>query len=273
MRYKLFCSDFDGTLVRADGTISKNTKEEIARYSEAGGIFTVVTGRMTSSILPRVKEFASEGIVISYQGAVVSDIKTGATLKSNTFDLERALKAVRLLEAEDEHIHVYTEAGLFANRRDEMLKEYERICVVKGTVPNVKLSEWLEKTRPDVIKVLVIIEPERLPALHERLKEKLGSAYFVTRSSEFMIELMPAGHDKGSAIRYLSEYFHIPKEEICAIGDQLNDLPMLEAAGGKFAVANAQDELKRIAHIVSSCEEDGVAEALKIARGGNSHES
>ena len=273
MKYRLFCSDFDGTLVRADGTISETTKEEIARYSKAGGIFTVVTGRMTSSILPRVREFADEGIVISYQGAVVSDIKTGETLKSNTFALEAALKAVRILEEEDQHIHVYTKDGLFANRRDEMLNEYERICVVKGNVPQEKLSSWLEKTRPGVIKILVIIEPEKLPALYERLKEKLGSAYFVTCSSAFMVELMPAGHDKGSAIRYLSEYFSIPKEEICAIGDQLNDLPMLEAAGGRFAVANAQEALKQLARVVKSNEEDGVAEALKIARGGQDNES
>ena len=47
MKYDLFCSDFDGTLVREDGTISERVKNEIARYTAAGGIFTVVTGRMT----------------------------------------------------------------------------------------------------------------------------------------------------------------------------------------------------------------------------------
>ena len=266
MKYKLFCSDFDGTLVRADGTISESTKEEIARFSAEGGIFTVVTGRMTSSILPRVREFAKDGIVISYQGAVVSDIKTGEVIKSYAFEFDAAIRAVRLLEEDDHHIHVYTKDGLFANRRDEMLEEYERVCAVRGNVLQEKLSDWLVKTRPDAIKILVMIEPEKRLALKKELEEKLGDTYFVTCSHDWLVELMPAGRDKGSAIRFLSERFRVPKEEIGAIGDQLNDLPMLEEAGGKFAVENAQEELKRIARVVSSCEEDGVREALQIAR-------
>lgn len=268
MRYRLFCSDFDGTLVRSDGTISEVTKKEIARYTAAGGIFTVVTGRMTSSILPRVREFASEGIVVSYQGAVISELKTGKLLKNASFEREAVLRAVRLLEEDDHHIHVYTDKGLFANRRDEMLNEYERICCVTGTVVKEKLSDWLIKNDPPVVKIVVMIEPDKRLALRDGLKEKLGGAYFVTCSNEWLVELMPAGQDKGSAIRFLSEYFGVPKEEIAAIGDQLNDLPMLAEAGGRFAVANAEAELKEIARVVKSCEEDGVAEALKIAQEG-----
>ena len=272
MKYRLFCSDFDGTLVRSDGTISQNTKEEIARYTKAGGIFTVVTGRMTDSILARVREFTNEGIVVSYQGAVISDIKTGKQLKGTAFELEAALKVVRLLEEENHHIHVYTADGLFANRRDEFLDEYERICAVHGDESHSTLSDWMESTKQAVIKILAIIEPERREALHAYLKEKLGSAYFVTCSNDWLVEIMPAGQNKGGAIQFLGEYFQIPKEEIAAIGDQQNDLPMLEAAGGKFAVANAREELKRIARVVKSCDEDGVAEALKIAREGEAYE-
>lgn len=266
MKYGLFCSDFDGTLVRADGTISDKTKEEIARYTAAGGIFTVVTGRMTSSILPRVREFAEDGIVVSYQGAVVSDLRSGKILKSACFEEAEALRAVRLLEEEDHHIHVYTDEGLFVNRRDEMLEEYERICAVTGTVVEGKLFDWLTKKRPPVVKVLVMIEPEKRLALKDKLQRLLGETFFVTCSNAWLVEMMPKGQDKGSAIRFLSEYFGVPKDRIAAIGDQLNDLPMLSEAGGKFAVSNAEEELKSIATVVSSCEEDGVAEALRIAR-------
>lgn len=266
MKYDLFCSDFDGTLVRSDGTISERVKEEIARYTAAGGIFTVVTGRMTSSILPRVREFAGEGIVVSYQGAVISDVKTGALLKNASFAGDGALRAVRLLEEENHHIHVYTSEGLFVNRRDEMLEAYEKICGVKGTVVGEPISEWMERKNSPVVKVLVMIEPERRLSLKDALEKKLGEKYFVTCSNDWLVEIMPKGQDKGSAIRFLSERFAIPKERIASIGDQLNDLPMLEESGGKFAVSNAQKELKDFAVVVPSCEEDGVAFALKIAR-------
>lgn len=268
MKYRLFCSDFDGTLVRADGTISDETKKEIARYTEAGGIFTVVTGRMTPSILPRVREFAKEGIVVAYQGAVIADVKTGKLLKTACFEEGEAIRAVRLLEEGNHHIHVYTDEGLFVNRRDEMLNEYERVCAVTGTVVAGKLSDWLAKNRPPVVKILVMTEPEKRLALKDELQQKLGNEYFVTCSNDWLVELMPTGQDKGSAIRFLSEYFGVPRGEIGAIGDQLNDLPMLLEAGGKFAVSNAQEELKKMATVVRSCEEDGVAEALTIAREG-----
>ena len=64
---------------------------------------------------------------------------------------------------------------------------------------------------------------------------------------------------------YLSEYYRVPRGRIAAIGDNYNDLPMLERAGGKFAVANAESPLKEIATVVPSNEDDGVAAALKYA--------
>ena len=75
MKYKMFVSDFDGTLVRDDGTVSRKNKETITRYTQKGGIFAVCTGRMTPSILPRVRELGLNGLVASFQGAVVTDIR------------------------------------------------------------------------------------------------------------------------------------------------------------------------------------------------------
>ena len=64
---------------------------------------------------------------------------------------------------------------------------------------------------------------------------------------------------------FLSQKYSIPAEKIAAIGDQLNDLPMILRAGGRFAVGNAAQPLKDAAHVVADFEQDGVAEALAIA--------
>ena len=131
MKYQLFISDFDGTLVRADGTVSEKVKRAIARYTAAGGIFTVCTGRMLSSILPRMKELGiTTGYLAAYQGAVIAETATGNIVKFEGFGQADALRVVQMLEAEDRHIHVYTEEGLFCNRRDEWLGVYEKICGV-----------------------------------------------------------------------------------------------------------------------------------------------
>ena len=78
---------------------------------------------------------------------------------------------------------------------------------------------------------------------------------------------MPAGQTKAAAVDFLCRYYKIPREKCAAIGDQLNDMPMIARAGGRFAVANAEQALKDGATVVASVEEDGVAQALAIAMG------
>ena len=98
MKYRLFVSDFDGTLVRDDGSISPRNIEAVARFRRSGGIFAVCTGRMLSSIRPRLKELGlQEGIVVAFQGAQIADIGTGKLLKDEAFSEEEALEVVRFL--------------------------------------------------------------------------------------------------------------------------------------------------------------------------------
>ncbi len=269
MRYDLFLSDFDGTLVRADGTVSKENIRAIAKYRRAGGVFAVVTGRMLSSIRARLKELGlEEGLVVAYQGAVIADIATGRLLKNEGFTAEQAQRAIRYLESEDMHIQIYADDVLYCNRDDELLAIYEKICGVKGTVIEEPLSEFAARKGLCVTKALAMLPPEGREALRLRAEAALGKEYFVTASSEWLVEILPASQNKASAVSFLSEYYRIPREKTAAIGDQLNDLPLIEAAGGRFAVANAVEELKERATVVPSAEEDGVAYAIeKFAMG------
>ena len=264
MKYKLFISDFDGTLVRSDGTISARTKEAIARYTAAGGTFAVCTGRMLSSILPRVKELGMEsGLVVAYQGAMIADIQSGALPKNEGFAFEDALKVIRLLEEDGRHIHVYSDDKFYCNRDDEFLHIYESICGVKGKVIEGLLSDMVMKNHMQVTKILAVTPPEERNGVREKLSSALGEKFYVTTSSEWFVEVMPAGQSKASAVDFLSEYYKIPHEEIAAIGDQLNDLPMIERACGKFTVKNGEAELKDGAIVVPSNDDDGVAYAIE----------
>ncbi len=264
MKYRMFVSDFDGTLVRADGTVSKRNIDAIAAYRRAGGIFAVCTGRMLSSIRLRLKELGlEEGLVVAFQGAQIADIATGKLLKDDAFSEEEALEVVRFLEERDVHIHIYAGEELFANRRDGLLDAYEKICGVKGSVPATPLSDMVASKHMKVTKALVMCMPEDQQKVKAMLEEKFGEKYFVTLSSEWLVEIMPKGQTKAAAIGFLSRYYHIPQGEIAAIGDQENDVPMLQAAGGRFAVASGVEALRRIATVVPSCEEDGVAYAIE----------
>ena len=268
MRYQLFLSDFDGTLVRSDGTVSETNRRAIARYREAGGIFAVVTGRMMTSILPRLRELGlDDGLAVAYQGAMIADVRTGAILKNGGFLEDHALKAIRLFEKKGYHVHVYTGDDFYSNIDDEYLRAYEEICRVKGKI-EPHLSDMVSSKSVNVIKVLAMVPAEERERVRAETERELGGEFYVTCSSSFLVEVMPRDENKAGAVDFLSDYYRIPREKTAAIGDQLNDLPMIERAGGKFAVSNAEAALKEKAIVVSSCEEDGVAEALmKYAMG------
>lgn len=270
MKYPLFLSDFDGTLVRSDGTISEGNKRAIAAYRKAGGTFAVCTGRMLTSILPRLKELGIEdGLVIAYQGATIADVATGKLVKDDGFSREDALRVVRLLEENGRHVHVYTVNDLYANRRDEALEIYEHICGVRATiVSDMSLADFVEKNNLRVVKALAMVPPEARNALMTELQDRLGEAFVVTCSAAILVEVMPKEQTKAAAVDFLSQKYSIPAEKIAAIGDQLNDLPMILRAGGKFAVSNAAQPLKDAAQVVADFESDGVAEALAIAMQG-----
>ena len=218
---------------------------------------------MLRSILPRLQELGiEEGIVVAYQGAMIADVKTGALLKNEGFAPEDALTVIRLLEADGHHIHVYADDRLYCNRDDELLKIYENICGVKGEIVE-GLSDMVAKKRMTVTKILAMTSPQARNELREKLGAALGERFFVTTSSEWLVEVMPAGQSKASAVDFLSEYYKIPHTQIAAIGDQLNDMPMIERAVGKFTVKNGEPELKVGAIVVPSNDDDGVAFAIE----------
>lgn len=269
MKYDLFLSDFDGTLLRSDGTISEITKRTIARYRAQGGVFALCTGRGLKSILPRVRELGiTEGLVVASQGAVIADIATGELLKNTTLELDDALEVLRWLEERDCHIHYYTADDFFANRRDGMLDSYEKIYGRTATVVGEPLSRKAAREKPRMIKILVMKHPSERDAFYREVQNRFGEKLFVTCSSPWLVEVLPQGQTKGAGVKFLSDYYHIPKERIAAAGDQLNDVPMLMESGGRFAVANAVAELKKIAVTIPSNDEDGVAAAIgKYAMG------
>ena len=68
INYGMIISDFDGTLVKDDGTVSQINKQAISKYIENGGIFAISTGRLPAGIVSRAKELGLKGVVSCCQG-------------------------------------------------------------------------------------------------------------------------------------------------------------------------------------------------------------
>ncbi len=126
-----------------------------------------------------------------------------------------------------------------------------------------------EQPPPGIFAGFAMGTRQQMLALTDLLVEQLGAAASVhvlrsPRYRGFMCEIAPAGVSKWSGIRHLADDWGIPAEEICAVGDDVNDLPMIREAGLGIAMGNAVDEVKAAADRIAPCNNsDGLVEVVR----------
>ena len=251
IKYDLIVSDFDGTLVCEDGTISNENKKAIAEYTEAGGIFAVSTGRLHYGILPRVKELGLKGVVCCCQGAVILDIESGEFLLRGTISNATTVKICQKMESLGVHFHVYDGEAYYCNKDDEWLRWYETAVRHKATLVTDKpVSQFVKENGVCAFKILAIVDPSENARIMSEVKKENFEGCIVTKSADVLVEVVNANYSKGTAVEFLSRRFGVPTDKIIGVGDQWNDMPMIEKAGLGVAVKNADEKLKNSADIV-----------------------
>lgn len=267
LNYKLIVSDFDGTLLSSKYDISDEVKSAINDFVENGGIFAVVTGRMLKSILPQVRALGLKGFVCAYQGTVIADIESGKIIKEGGFPAENVAEICRAIKDCGQFINVYYDNNLYTDipKENEHLKLYEKITGVDAiSITDIPMADYVLKNKMYCQKVTSLVSPKEMLNLYNALYERFHDKYDVTYSASVLVELSPKGDDKGSALRFLSEKYGIPIEKCVAIGDSLNDAPMIKVAGLGVAVENAVQPLKDIANYVTVSNDEGaVAQVIK----------
>ena len=264
--YALIVSDFDGTLLKSDGTVGKETQNSIRRFMKNGGHFAVSTGRTPAGILPRVRELGLRGVVACGQGASIVDIERGELILDGRMDNSLAVAVCKKMEEMQLHIHVYEPWGFYSNMDDEGLKAYEDVVKVKGKVIADKpISQFLEESGFCPSKLSVLVAAEDRDWVYAELSKAFQSdTCYVTASSEYLVEVGNSAYTKGSSVAFLAKYYGVQPEKVICIGDQPNDLSMLKAAGLGFAVKNADKELKDNAIVFAyTNDEDAVGKIIE----------
>ncbi len=266
INYPLIVSDFDGTLVNGDGTISEKNKKAIAEYVAAGGAFAISTGRLPAGILSRAQELGLVGKVCCCQGAIILDIQTQEVILEGRMSLESTLAVCKKMEDLGLHIHVYDLWDYYVNKDDEPLKLYESIVKTKAIrILDRPLTSFVEEKGLGAYKLLAMIEPENNAALLRTLQEENFEGCDVTKSADFLVEVVNKNYSKGTAVEFLANYYGVPLKKVIAVGDQINDTAMIERAGLGIAVKNADNELKEKANYVCehTNEEGAIAEIIE----------
>lgn len=244
MKFKLFVSDFDGTLGVAPGYIDPQTVKAIKEYVEKGGKFVICTGRMYSAIKPICDHYDLKGLVISYQGATVDDTSTGKRILEGGIEPELAAKVAGELLAEGMPACADVEDVMYCEEESEYTDYHKGFADVRKVKSLVDLI--LQKNKP-VMKVVTTGEPDVIFELVERYGKKYQGQLVANGGSDRLIEIVSPDFSKGSSVRFLSKHFGIPYEQIIAVGDSTNDIELINGPWHGVAVGDGRKELLAVA--------------------------
>lgn len=257
---RLFLSDFDGTLVGPDLTISDRVKKAVHAWQEAGNIFTIITGRTYSGVLEKAcHELKVKNIIVSRGGAEVWDPTTNKRISAIYLENEDVEKIVAVLRKHNIYFEIGKEKGVYASKKTERYKDIWKMYLPIESVTYSEVSKIRAFFFPDQkIDFDTIIHDEIIQNLPRVHAIKAHDVHFQS------YDITSAKATKYMAALEMMKHFSISEEHTRGIGDGYNDYPLLSAAGKKVAMENAPDELKEIADVIAPTEEeDGVAVILE----------
>ncbi len=267
--YRLLAIDIDGTLLNSRHELTDAVRDAILRARQAGIEIVLATGRRYSRVLPLVEPLEMNVPLVTASGALVKRATDHATLFRAEFNdgtLRRCLDVVSSSGYE---------AVLYADTYEQGFDFY---CATLDS-PSAALAEFFERnvgsarpwpeliTRPPagVFAGFSMGAHDEMLALQVALERQLPGELYVhvlrsPRYVGYMCEIVPAGVSKWTGVSRLAAEWGIGPHDICAAGDDVNDIPMIRAAGLGVAMGNALAAVKAAAdRIAPSHDDDGLA--------------
>ena len=285
--YKLVAIDLDGTMLNSYGMVTENTKQVIKNTLYNGTEVIIASVRPIDSIKTIAKEIGSENYFIAGNGALIYDIKKDEIIYEKFMNKQKVLEIIKICEENSIAYNIYTEKTIIAKGlkynvlyyyKENLKKEENKktnITIVEDVyeyIKNLENEKFLKITVCDetksvfnsIIRKLRTVEDiEVLDVLHMSRKmikqgtEDVPIEYYYT-------EISLKDVDKWNAIEYLANKMNISKDEIIAIGDNINDKEMIENAKVGIAMGQSTPVITEIADFVTTNNnEDGVAKALE----------
>lgn len=246
MKFDLFVTDFDGTFGVAPDYVDEETVETVKEYVRRGGKFVICTGRMYTSIRAICLKYGLEGIVISYQGAMINDIKTGDSIFLGGIDYPLAAEVAEKLLSEGIQTVVDIDDILYYEHSSEYTDYYEKAVHITGKQVE-SLTDLVLREKKPVQKVGGICDVETAKRLTEKYNEIYKDKLIINNGSPKLIEVINPDCSKGFAVKFLSEYYGVPFDKIITVGDSTNDIELVKGEWYGVAVGDAREELKAVA--------------------------
>lgn len=262
--YKLLVTDIDGTLVDSRQEVPEQNRRAVQRLLAAGILFTFATGRIEESTIPYARDLEANAPAILYNGAKIVDLERGETLFERNLPMDQAIAALEVASRFDVRTHLYIDGKVYVARIDSVVRDYakkDRVdCIETGDL--VAFLKSRHTSMPPT-KFLIIGGPESLGILHREIQAVFPEGSLV-KSDSCYLELLPPGVSKGAALSVLCDIIGLDPAHTVAVGDNMNDVEIIRAAGMGVAVENAHPDVKEHAAFVApSNEECAVAAVIR----------
>ncbi len=266
---RLLALDVDGTLVTGGNRVSEPTREALGRVAEAGVEIVISTGRRYRTTRAAIEALGLPAAAVCLGGALVKE-RDGSTLAARPFTAEEFrsvagtvrehdLVVVAQRDSHDDGGADFLIDGSLA--WDPHAQAYHR--------NNAEHAEWRRdlaaEERDDVLVVGTFGRPDALEALAEEVTAGLGGRFAArvmpgpALERGWYCEILPAEVCKWRGLSALAGQRGVEAGAICAVGDGVNDLSMVRAAGLGVAMGNAHEELLDVAdRVTGRHDEDGL---------------
>jgi Cof subfamily protein (haloacid dehalogenase superfamily) len=277
---RLIAIDIDGTLLPSTGPKISPRNCAALQAAEAAGIEIVIaTGRRQAYAMPLIAQvgLSEDSVMISSNGAVVRGFD-GELLDRRFLPLETARRLCVALRGYQTMVFTFDREGVGALAIENLQQLHARV------------ARWVEANRPylaeiqpmerafdggeEPIQGMICGTVEEMKEAERQLLLTDVAADIAMHRTEYaerdlsILDLLPSGCSKGAALDSLAQIRGLNREQIMAIGDNLNDVEMLEYAGRAVVMANASEELLAMAQersweLTASNDDDGVALAVE----------
>lgn len=265
--YKIIACDMDETLLSSDASICRRNIEAIANAKAQGVKFVPCTGRgfrSVEGVLKTLNLFDEAGqYVIGFNGASITENKGHRSLFWDPIPFDLADRIYRKSASYGLCMHIYTRDTVYISGVTPDEEDFLRGRM--AYVPTAEKTLDFLRGKEEVCKLIIMhTDYSRLQEIHAEMKPLLDDIT-VSFSSNRYIEFMHKGVTKGVALLKLAAMLGIQPEETMAIGDNINDIEMLQAAGLSVGVHNLNPLIRQYCNVVTDAtnNEGAVGEAIE----------
>ena len=274
MSIKLIVTDLDGTFMNSNHvTIPQENIEAFRKAHEMGVKVAVASGRTKILADNVVERLPFLDYLITSNGAVTYDMKTGKVVCSTLIDKSQSNEIFDILKDYNLIYEIYFKGDCYMDDKSYSMFTPEHVSphihdLLKNFIkPVPSLSDFIGNEGIEKLNILSLTGEERIE-IEEKVSKTgdvaFASSFPVIKGKNGNLEMTGVNATKGFAVKGLADALNIGKESIMCFGDGENDCSMLEFAEYSFAMANGTDLVKNTAkYITDTNDNGGVANAVE----------